>query len=191
MFLRDPTTLRPLRRLGEISSSSTTPQRQRVQRHSGSARERVGLLAGIAFIQAPAYDRLVANLGVENVFILSAGWGLIRADFLTPNYDLTFSPKAEGMKRRRRGDRFQDLERLDTSSTDLIVFLGGKDYLPLFCSLTARSRAERSIYFNSSTPPHAPGCRVERYETSVRTNWHYECANRLVAGTLVPAIGVR
>lgn len=30
------------------------------------------------------YGRLVDRLGLEKVYILSAGWGLIRADFLTP-----------------------------------------------------------------------------------------------------------
>src|SRR5204863_6230536 len=97
-------------------------------------------------------------------------WGLIRADFLTPNYDITFSSQAEDVKRRRRGDRFHDFGQFDKTSRDPILFLGGKDYLPLFSSLTTRSPAERLIYFNSSTPPDASGCRVERYETSVRTN---------------------
>src|SRR5690349_10583044 len=36
------------------------------------------------------YGRFVDRFGLENVFILSAGWGLIRADFLTPSYDITF-----------------------------------------------------------------------------------------------------
>ncbi|MGA7926646.1 MAG: hypothetical protein WCA20_11655 [Candidatus Sulfotelmatobacter sp.] len=31
------------------------------------------------------YGRLAARLGSQNLFILSAGWGLIRADFLTPD----------------------------------------------------------------------------------------------------------
>lgn len=82
--------------------------------------------------------------------------------------------------------------QLDAGSTDPIVFLGGKDYLPLFCSLTTRSQAQRLIYFNSSTPPDAPGCRVEKFETSARTNWHYLCAEHLIAGTLVvPALTPR
>jgi hypothetical protein len=38
-----------------------------------------------------AYGRLVGRYGLRNVYVLSAGWGLIRADFLTPSYDITFS----------------------------------------------------------------------------------------------------
>ena len=50
------------------------------------------------------YRELVHALGAENVFILSAGWGLLSADFLTPNYDITFSATAERYKRRRVRD---------------------------------------------------------------------------------------
>ena len=118
------------------------------------------------------------------MFVLSAGWGLIRADFLTPNYDITFSSEAGGVNRRRRSDRLQDFRLTDTNSLDPIVFLGGKDYLPLFCSLTSGSRAPRFVYFNSSTPPIAPGCTTERYHTAAKTNWHYLCAEALIAGKL-------
>jgi hypothetical protein len=145
-----------------------------------------GILQASRLYRPPIYNQLVTKFGAGSLFILSAGWGLIRSDFLTPNYDITFSSKAERMNQRRHDDRFQDLVQLDANSAEPIVFLGGKEYIPLFCLLTACSRAERLIYFNSSTPPVAPGCRLERYHTTRRTNWHYECANRLVAGTLIP-----
>lgn len=48
------------------------------------------------------YGRLVDRYGLKRVYILSAGWGLIRADFLTPYYDITYSEKAESYKRRRQ-----------------------------------------------------------------------------------------
>jgi hypothetical protein len=37
------------------------------------------------------YKQLVIKFRTLNVFILSAGWGLIRSDYLTPNYDITFT----------------------------------------------------------------------------------------------------
>jgi hypothetical protein len=103
-----------------------------------------------------AYGLLVEEFGPEKLFILSAGWGLIRSDFLTPNYDITFSSQADDGKRRRR-DVFQDLVQLDMASTEPIVFLGGKDYLALFSLLTRPSRAERRVFYNSATIPSAPG----------------------------------
>src|SRR5262249_2901945 len=65
---------------------------------------------------APAYRlhaneasvALVDSLGPGLVFILSAGWGLIPATFLTPYYDITFSASADPWKRRRRDDPYED-----------------------------------------------------------------------------------
>jgi hypothetical protein len=51
----------------------------------------------------------VKQFGIENTFILSAGWGLIDATFLTPAYDITFSAKADNFVRRRKRDAFYDL----------------------------------------------------------------------------------
>jgi hypothetical protein len=66
-----------------------------------------------------------------------------------------------------------------------ILFLGGKDYLPLFCRLTARFSSKKIVFFNSARTPDLPaGFAAVRYSTSTRTNWHYECAHDLVAGGL-------
>jgi hypothetical protein len=32
--------------------------------------------------------------------------------------------------------------------------------------------------------PHFGDCVFKRFETTTRTNWHYECANALIAGKL-------
>src|SRR5687767_7904212 len=45
-----------------------------------------GLLPAWRLYGHPVYARLVGRLGAENVYILSAGWGLISASFLTPDY---------------------------------------------------------------------------------------------------------
>jgi hypothetical protein len=139
-----------------------------------------GLWQASKLYEPAAYELLVRKFSPEKDFILSAGWGLIRSDFLTPNYDITFSSQADEGKRRRRRDLFADLVQLDLASTEPIVFLGGKDYLGLFSSLTSTLRAERQVFYNSATTPSVPGCRLQRYETTLRTNWHYECAARLV-----------
>ena len=36
----------------------------------------------------------------------------------------------------------------------------------------------------SHTPPDAPGCMLRLYETTTRTNWHYECARKLIDGAI-------
>jgi hypothetical protein len=63
-----------------------------------------------------------------------------------------------------------------------VYFLGGKDYVPLFVELTKNLHAPRTVMYNSATPPKAPDCRLERFQTSTRTNWHYECAAVLASG---------
>jgi hypothetical protein len=131
-----------------------------------------------------AYRALADRFGLGRLFILSAGWGLIPANFLTPGYDITFTTSADDWKRRRKGDRYQDFRMLPDDD-DPIVFVGGKDYLPLFGKLTSALRARKVVFFNSRTEPDLPpGFESVRYRTSTRTNWHYECALDLAAGTL-------
>lgn len=130
------------------------------------------------------YERLVDGYGLRSVYILSAGWGLIAADFLTPAYDITFRPSAEKYKRRRRKDRYEDFRMLPADTTEPIVFFGGKDYVPLFCALTELVKAIRYVFYNSAVEPVAPGCTLKRFNTTTKTNWHYECADAFIQGKI-------
>ncbi|HKJ76463.1 MAG TPA: hypothetical protein VKA64_04590, partial [Gammaproteobacteria bacterium] len=44
----------------------------------------LGLVPAYRLYEDPRYAQLVTRFGVDNVMILSAGWGLLPADFLTP-----------------------------------------------------------------------------------------------------------
>jgi len=57
---------------------------------------------------------------------------------------------------------------------------GGKDYLPLFGTLTAKIHSPKIVFYNSSNSPPVNGCRLKRSAATRRTNWHYECANALI-----------
>ncbi|MBL8386534.1 MAG: hypothetical protein JNM90_25845 [Burkholderiales bacterium] len=142
------------------------------------------LLPSVDLYENPVYRRLATKFGLDKLFILSAGWGLIPASFLTPAYDITFSQSADSYKRRRKNDAYGDLRLLPLESPLTTVFLGGKDYLPLFCRLTHGAKARRIVFFNAKTPPDAPGCNLRRFETTTRTNWHYECAQALIEDRL-------
>jgi hypothetical protein len=131
-----------------------------------------------------AYGRLVDRFGLRNVYILSAGWGLITADFLTPYYDITFRRSPDAYKRRRKTDQYNDFHMLPDDTENDIVFFGGKDYLPLFCSLTDTIRGRKIVFFNSASAPRFNGYTFRRFETTTRTNWHYEGANALIDGTI-------
>jgi hypothetical protein len=50
----------------------------------------------------------VKRFGIKKLYILSAGWGLLSADSLTPNCDITFNQTAEPYKQPRISDPFND-----------------------------------------------------------------------------------
>lgn len=158
--------------------------RERLVAYNAAADNPLNLLPAYRLYARDAYGALADRFCPGRLFILSAGWGLIAANFLTPGYDITFTTSADDWKRRRKGDRYQDFCML-TDDNDPIVFVGGKDYLPLFSNLTARLHAPKIVFFNSGKEPNlAEGFEAIRYPTTTRTNWHYECARDLAAGNL-------
>jgi hypothetical protein len=162
--------------------------RQHLVEYNGLGANPFGLFPAYQLYVNPVYGQLVRKFGLERVFILSAGWGLLRASFLTPNYDITYSTDAKRKTPwvfRRRSDEYRDLNQLPLNETEPIAFLGGKAYVPLFSVLTRDAQGTRTVFYNSSTEPEAPGCRLVRFPTTTRTNWQYEGARSLLAGTLV------
>lgn len=103
---------------------------------------------------------------------------------VTPTYDITFSGAGAPYAKRGAHDRYRDFAQLPADCAGPVVFLGGRSYVTLFADLTQHVHAERMVYFASHLPPTAPGCRLVRYPTTVKTNWHYACANDLVRGAL-------
>ena len=143
-----------------------------------------GLLPAWRLYRPVVYGELAREPGIANLFILSAGWGLIKADFLTPDYDITWSANADRHKRRTRGDRYEDFRQLPVKDVDRVVFAGGKDYIPMFLSLTGDFDGERVVFFNSAVPPRARNARFVRFETDTKTNWHYEWARAWLDGKI-------
>jgi hypothetical protein len=146
-----------------------------------------GLCQAYELYENDLYRRLVHRFGIEKTFILSAGWGLINAAFLTPNYDITFSANARSAtpyKFRYKTDVYRDFRQLPADTGEPIIFFGGKDYVPLFCSLTENIKEKRFLFYNSRIMPRAPGCMLKRFDTTTRTNWHYECASAFINGKI-------
>ncbi len=151
----------------------------------------MGLLPAWKLYKNPVYSRLVEKFGCSKVFILSAGWGLVRSNFLIPNYNITFStPNSKlsaGEKkgiRRKKADCYNDFCCIPKDSTDPIVFLGGKKYLPLFYALTRDIDCQKTVFYKSENPTSAPDdtFSLSKYNTTKNTNWHYDCANALIDG---------
>ena len=130
--------------------------RQRLLAYNRSAkRNPLELLPAYRLYANGAYVRLVEKFGIEQVFILSAGWGLIPAGFLTPDYDITFSASAAPWSRRRPSDRYGDFRLLRDDGV-ATVYLGGKDYIPSFAELARGVRGEKTVFFNSARLPDLP-----------------------------------
>ena len=142
----------------------------------------LGVLPAWRLYKHPIYARLAAEHGPERLYILSAGWGLIRADFLTPDYDITFSNNTEPYKRRRKRDAYDDWRMLPDDTADPVAFFGGKSYIKLFCALTGRVKGPRYVFFNLRNAPDAPGCHLRKFDTRTKTNWQYECAGAFMDG---------
>lgn len=168
----------------DLSDSGVSWREVLLQYNRAPGNNSLGLCPAAELYANSTYGRIVKRFGAENTYILSAGWGLIGASFLTPNYDITFSRKPERYKHRGKDDVYCDLRTLPESSDEPIFFFGGKDYVPLFCDLTKGVRGKRTVYFNSKVVPEAPDCLLERFVTTTRTNWHYECATAFLDGKL-------
>ncbi len=155
------------------------------ERHKDAPEDNcLGLLPAWKLYRDAIYARLAKKYGAERLYILSAGWGLIRAEFLTPNYDITFSNNAEPYKRRHQRDRdaYDDWCMLPDDTADPVVFFGGRSYIKLFCALTERVKGPRHVFFNSLYVPDAPSCHLQKFDTSTKRNWHYKCASAFMDG---------
>jgi hypothetical protein len=153
----------------------------------------LNLLEAYRLYRHPAYSNLVRTFGIRQVFILSAGWGLVRADYLLPAYDVTFNRRA---KEKNPGafcaskDGYKYFQQLSKRNEGPIVFLGGKDYLPLFNSLTRPLQRERVVFTRAeeagSAAKRQPRYLLEErpFVVAARTNWHYQCAQALAAGLI-------
>ena len=144
----------------------------------------LGLCPAYALYADPIYRGLERRFGLDALCILSAGWGLLRAGYLTPDYDITFSQQADPISIRGRYQVFHDHQQISEDVQGPVIFIGGASYLPHFLRLTAAVRAPRRAFFNSVVAPQAERCQMIRFETARRTNWHYSCAQDLIAGRL-------
>lgn len=127
------------------------------------------------------YRDLVNHFGWENVFILSAGWGLVRSDHLLPYYDITFSNRSKPGTKRIKSQVFFDFNYLpgNINTSETIHFFGGNSYLPLFYSLTTELNVKKIIHFAQDHIQEIPGYQYIKYMHCF-TNWHYKCAEDFI-----------
>ncbi|MCF8429169.1 MAG: hypothetical protein K9G64_03470, partial [Bacteroidia bacterium] len=134
--------------------------------------------------------RCLYNKYGNNFFILSAGWGLVNAEFKLPYYDITFSQQgSKNTKRNKNIDNpplYKDYNHLVSNENDDIIYIGGKDYLDLFYKLTCKMSNRKIIYYNSNIMPenHDGNYIYRKYLSNYPTNWHYQLADDLSNGII-------
>ena len=149
----------------------------------------LGLLPAWRIYRNPVYASLEEKFGVDRLFILSAGWGLIRSDFLTPMYDITFNSQANLFKRRHKSAQFNDFRMLPADINEPVLFFVEADYIPLACRLTDGVRTRRHLFHDSRDIPTAPGFITESYENQTEDQWHYMCAKDFIDGKIALSTG--
>jgi len=169
----------------DITRNGTTYTEQ-LSQYNRQSKNPLNLLPAYKLYNNDVYRALVNKYGLENIFILSAGWGLISADFLTPSYNITFST-AKNVNpefRRKKSDVYHDLCHLPLDCADDLVFIGGQGYQSLFDRLTHNYFGNRIVFFNSANIPQLKNCKLIKFVTTQRTNWHYTCAKQLIDGVI-------
>lgn len=162
-------------------ANGTETWRDKLNTINSSGHNPDSLLPAYKLYSHPSYKQLVEKFGVKNVYILSAGWGLVKSDFLLPDYNITFSNVAPRFAKRVKKDFYNDYTQIDCNEGDVIVFVGGKDYQELFIRLTNKCICKKIIFYNSTQKPKLKDVEFIKYETRTRTNWHYEPAKDLIA----------
>jgi hypothetical protein len=160
--------------------------------NSTASENPLGLLAAYRLYRNSVYRELANAYGVANLFILSAAWGLVRADYLLPYYDLTFgyTKPADRYKHRMPWEQYTDFCQLHHGEAGPLVYFGGTSYLPLFERLTNHIRCNKIIFFASASPPSNPQWMPIRFEHNFQ-NWHYACARDFMAGKVSIKAGER
>ena len=136
------------------------------------------------------YHELADAFGWDNVFVLSAGWGLIRASFRTPKYDITFSTQAKKDKpcvwRNTKDSQrvwldFNHLQDAPINQDEPIHFFGGKDYRPLFYALVTTLPGKKIVHYKGSVE-RRDGFEYAEYKGPEKNRtWHYRAAKEFLA----------
>ena len=137
------------------------------------------LLPAYKLYENSIYRELVESeiFGMDRVYILSAGWGIVKANFLLPMYDITFSSGRGNYNWQSRRIDFSKFYRLDDTCNETVEFIGTSNYVKMFEELTKDYYGDKLIYVNSKNFKNKGfiDCKVDRKKHRF---WHYECARR-------------
>lgn len=188
-FVTDPTLAPPFPNLRHVHPDDEDQDgvswRQRVldynKVYSETGLNPFGLHSAAELYTNVAYGGVRDRTPADHFYILSACWGLVRSDWLLPNYDVSFSHSQSVPPHaiRAGGRHWQDFNMIDLTNTAPMIFVGGKAYLAAFERLSRDYQGPRIVYHNLAVAPELDGIEIRRFDTVTRTNWHYALARQV------------
>jgi len=133
----------------------------------------------------PVYGELMSACGLRNVYILSAGWGLVRADKFIPKYDVTFSQLGDISVRIAATDRLQCASLSDEipDNGEINLFIS-RVYAPYWSRLY-RGAGQRTVLhwrLGQELPDGQYGTVIKHDCGKQGTNWQYTAARQFISG---------
>jgi Family of unknown function (DUF6884) len=135
------------------------------------------------------YERLkgFADRRGHELFILSAGWGLVQSDYWLPHYQITFTRKTDKLYTfRSSADCYQDFQQLTNPDSVPIIIFAGKSYRKtLFDLLHGVAGRKLVFWLHGAVIPEQEGYEFLPYVPpdhirDLKTNWQYECAKDFI-----------
>jgi hypothetical protein len=172
-----------------LNSANTLTWRDVLRAYNDSGSNPYGLYQAGDLYKPSIYQELVAAFGRKEVFVLSAGWGLLRADFWTPDYDITFSKDCRKKKPwawrniKAATERMKDFNHLRDAriaEDETIHYFGGNDYLPLLYALITDLPARKIVHHKKESVERVSGFEYTRFHGKKNQNWHYQAASEFI-----------
>ncbi len=167
-----------------MSDNNSDSWRKRVHDYNEAGGNPLNFFPAYKLYRNKAYKGLVKKFDIDNVYILSACWGLIRADYLIPTYDLTFAwqPKRPYVKKIPKD--YYPYKNMLPDNGKKIIYLGGIAYQKTFCTLTKSYRGEKVMFYHSKDYPKIlskfSGFTAKKHEMGHNRNWQYRCAQEII-----------
>jgi len=130
------------------------------------------------------YGDLYTRFG-DRLYILSAGWGLVRSDMPLPKYDITFKSnnKIPINTIRKSQSRYKDFNHLNQNIED-IIFIGTPGYLKLFYELTEPLICRKIVFWKGQNTLKIPlpnnSFELRSFESNNNRIWYKFLAKNVI-----------
>jgi hypothetical protein len=132
------------------------------------------------------YERIADAVGAENVYILSAGFGLVRGTDVIPKYNITFSNANKVLLNARITSRRRiplGTLRNEIGGADQIHLFLTPNYISYFLGANPTFNTNRlSLHWRAgqTVPDGLEQVAIQQHVIAKRTNWQYIAADRFI-----------